>query len=599
MKPFFKFNSEIILITISFIFLSFFYLSPGSIYIFEKRTDIVLSDGTDQVPAPYVYHVFFERLKNHPTEFFYGAAYTEKVNTPNGFVIWFSWIDKIVSLLLSLFIPVEQISAAISFIYMTFSGLSMFALGKYLKWNRWISLGLGISWGYNAFTIARAKVHPGFDAMFFLPILFLVFTILKEKTSFKKSVTASLLLLFVAIIPQYFVLITFFLSPFWLYYILFGSKEKIKIIKRSIIVIIPSFLLLLWTLAMPISSSVRNTVKEIYPKTGESETGIHPYMYQFAANPIDYLSGNIGITLRDLNPLKEQINSSIYKSLEENNSNTHEHALGIRWLIILISLCPLYFLIFKRNYFSIFEKKHFYFFYALAFFTFLTSLSPQFFGYDIGPSLWLHKAISQVRVPSRAGIFVHFSLLMISGLFLHKVLEKVQLPKNRLFLISIVFPLLILLELPPNESLPVTPIIESNPALLASNCGLGMYFPYVSSNYDGLSYYYFLQMMRNSNCSILNSISWQKEKDTSLLNNFAKHPMVLKAINENDPKFKNHFIKFIKCMPLEWIFFDKSVSKDWKQKVCKELGWTMANELTCTDHFPGKTQLTKSVQQCL
>ncbi len=599
MKKFLSKNGEILLIIIVFITLSFLYLSPGSKYLFEKRTDFVLSDGSDQVASPYVYNLFFERLKEHPTEFFYGAAFTDKVNSPNGFVMWFSWVDKIIALILSLIIPIEQISAALSFVYMTFSGLSMYALGKYLKFNRWISLGLGISWGYNAFTIARAQVHPGFDALFFLPILFLVFTILKEKATLKKGITASLLLLLVAIVPQYFVLITAFLSPFWLYYILFGSEKKIQIIKRTVTVVFPSFVLLLWTITMPISLSVRDNVQEIYPKTGESETGIHPFMYQFAANPIDYISGNIGITLRDWNPLKEQINRSIYIWLNENNSNTHEHALGIRWLIIILSLFPILYILFKPNYFTSFEKKQFYFFYTLAFFTFLTSLSPLLFGFEIGPSLWLHKAISQIRVPSRAGVFVHFSLLMIAGLFLQKITQKMEFPKNLRSIIPIIFPILILLELPPNESLPVSPILESNKALSAPHCGLGMYFPYVTGNFYMLAYYNFLQMMRESNCSVLNSISWQKEKDTALLNNFAKHPQIFKAINENDPKFKDHFIKFVKCMPLEWIFFDKEVSMDWKQNVCKELGWSMPNNTTCTDQFSGKIQKVKSVQECL
>jgi hypothetical protein len=321
-------------------------------------------------------------------------------------------------------------------------------------------------------------------------------------------------------------------------------------------------------------------------------------LFQFAANPIDYLSGNIGLTTQDLNPLKSEINEEVYRNINSSRSNSHEHAVGIRWLIILLALFPLALMLIKKSFFTLADKKYFYYFYSLATFTFLLSLSPLMFGQNIGPSLWMYKLISQIRVPSRTGIYVHFSLLMIVGLFLTRACEYFRSSLWKIKAIHILFPLLIILELPPTSSSATSELSPRNETLNIQNCGVGMYFPYNNAGYNINGYYRFLQMMRNSNCKILNSISWQNSRDVLLLNNFAKYPVAMDAIKKNDPNLELRLVKFAKCMPLEWLFFDEDVPIEWRQKVCKNLGWQMRNELTCIDNSM-KNQEFKSPEACL
>lgn len=594
-----KFILELMVALVAYFFLSFVYLAPGSVYLLEKRTDIALSDGTDQKAAPFSYNLLLESIKSHPIEFFYGATYSDKVNPPQGAVLWFSWLEKFCVVVFSFLLPVEQIGPGIALFSITLSALSMFVLGKYLNWNRWLSFGLGISWGYSAFTLARSKVHPALDAVYFIPLLFLAFTIIRNDKRWVSIFFAAFLLLLIAIIPHYYIITTCFLFPFWIYYVLRDSDNKLSLLKKSLIVVTPSFLLLLWSLMLPIGPSAENKVIDIYPKTGKSETGAHPFLSLFAADPIDYLSGNIGSSNQDLNPLKSEINRSIYQDIISKHTNTHEHALGIRWLIILLGFMPLLMMAVKKSFFTLDQKKHFYFFYILAAFTFLMSLSPLVLGFNIGPSLWIYKLVSQIRVPNRAGIFVHFSLLMIVGLFLNQLSDMFKNTKLNIKLISILFPVLIILEMPPLNSPPTADINPSNKALNnIQNCGIGMYFPYNNAGYNILDYYRFLQMMRNSNCKILNSISWQEPRDNLLLNNFAKYPIAMNAIMHNDPKLEMRLVEFTKCMPLEWIFFDDDVPIVWRQKVCSKLGWEMRNDVTCVDKSIRNKEF-KSPEACL
>lgn len=616
-KPYLR---EAIIVLLIFIGLTYFYLAPGSHYLFEGRTDVVLSDGTDPVTFPFNAHQLIERLKVNPSEVFYGAIYSDKLNPPSGFVLWFSWVEKLFTLLLSLISPLEQLNAGLSFAFIALSGLSMYALGRYQKWSVLISLGLGMSWGFNAFTLARSKVHPGLAALFFLPLLFIVFKIIKEdKSEFgtkvktennsekglglkgfftTKNIIAVLLLLFVAMTPQYFILISAFLSPFWLVYILLGAENKLERLKKSILIVIPTVLFMLWTVLMPVPPDIKNNLKELYPTTGEAQGGIHPFLFQFAADPIDYLSGNIGITLNDWNPIKENINVEINNEIPKKQSNNHEHAVGVRWLIILLSLFPLYYLIRKKSYFEDEEKKLYYFFYGLAVFSFFMSLSPTMFGADIGPSLWIHKLVSQVRVPSRASVFVHFSLLMIVGMYLQKLLESQEWTRVQKNGIKFLFPLLILLELPPVYGPPTYPIQPANPALEDHNCGLGMFFPYANGGYDLLAFYNFQQTLRTSSCTMLNTMTWQKERDPALVTHFGKLPKVMNEIKYDDVQLKEKFLKFVKCVPLEWVVFDNDVPAPWRQSVCSSLGWKMSNAVTCNDTFKN-TKMLKLPEQCL
>ncbi len=596
-----KWMSEVCIVCLILFSLTYLYLSPGSRFLFEGKKDVVLSDGTDQLTAPYIYSLVLDRLAQHPTEFFYGAVYSEKVNPPMGFVFWMNWLEKIFLVISTFFLPLEQINAGISFAFIFLSGFSMFCLGRFLSWNKWISLGMGMSWGFNAFTLARAKVHPGFTALFFLPLLFIVLKMIQEKMTTKNKIIAAIILLIAFLGPQYFIVTTAFLLFFWLVYLYLISEGinsfKLKLKNLIVVSIIPIFVLI-WIMIMPVPSEVKNQVIDLYPATGESTSGVHPFMYQFAADPLDYLSGNLGLTLSDVNPLKEQININIYQGLAQKGSNNHEHAVGIRWVLLAFVFIVVYLLIKRKNYFNINEKNEIYFFLALGIFTFYLSLSPSILGMEVGPSLWLHKLISQIRVPSRAGVFVHFSVLMITGIFLNKLLQSDPLIAKKYKFINYLFPVLIFLEFPPIYDVPTSTIVQSRISLANKNCGLGMYFPYVSASYDLLTFYRFQQSMRNTNCYMLNSISPLQQRDSLLLNNFAKHPTIMEKISNNDSRLTNSFVSFAQCMSLDWIVFDEQVPLEWRKKTCDQLGWQLNDDFTCVGRFSGRS-ITKEPIECL
>ncbi|NJM09559.1 MAG: hypothetical protein HC883_01265 [Bdellovibrionaceae bacterium] len=129
-------------------------------------------------------------------------------------------------------------------------------------------------------------------------------------------------------------------------------------------------------------------------------------------------------------------------------------------------------------------------------FSFWLSLSPDWPWQGSGPAYWLHTLVSQIRVPSRAGIYVHFAALLLAGLFVHfRRLKWLALPG--------LLPLLMIVDLPPFwQPMPISPVRPPLQALMGKECGAGLYFPYVAGDAGMLQDYYFLQEMRGSKCGI-------------------------------------------------------------------------------------------------
>lgn len=588
----------IILIAVS-LALTYLYLYPGSQAWLENRPDTVMSDGTDATTVPYIWDQLRQEWRQHPTRFLYGTVWTNTFDPERGYPIWVSWIERPIGLVMVYAGSVEQASTGIVIGLLLFSVLCMYGLGRYLDWNPWLSFALALAWAFCAYTRARAQVHTGFVGVYFIPLLFLGLLLAVRGKTRRTLFSAAAALLVAVMAPHYYVVTAAFLSPFFLLYVWLQpetQEDKLGVVKRVALATLPAILFLAFNLKFATPPEARVSSREALPQTGETFDGqLHPFLRIYAARPIDYFTSDLGLSqaFQDINPLKTLVNENVYKSLVQDgaNGNTHERTNGIRWLLWLLAAAALLSAARGRR---AKERKFILYFTGLALFTFWLSLSPDTLGF--GPSAWLYKLVSQIRVSSRAGIWVHFSVLMIVGTWLSSSLAPTKL--KQVLTVPLVFAALIVIEYPPLwQTVRMAPIEPAYTSLSRDKgaCGAGLYFPFASNNYASIPYYHFLQRMRGSDCTHLNSFA-----------DFAHIAFITRLFPPTE-SFLNRLAadlvtpmrleRLAACVPLNFIVFDPSITGSVAGDYCRSLGWSMTEPGVCVSPKKGEA-FAKFPEQC-
>lgn len=590
-------SKKTIIALISYLLFSLIYIHPGELPFFEKSTTQVLSDGTDPVTFPYQFSFLINRFKEKPTDFLYGAVFNPYQDAPDGLPLWIPAIERIEILFLSLFIPVEQISTGLVIIGMTLNGLFMFLLARALSIPTLISWGMGAAWAFNAYTRARAKVHMGLVGTYHLPLIFLSI-ILLGKDERKSKILGTLGFLLISFMPYYYVVTLAALTPLILLFVWIkrpARENQKKYFLTITAAALPAILWLTWSILNPLPKDIIRTSSP-FPQTSEYVGPYHPFLDYFAASPIDYFTGDIGIGTTDLNYFKENLNNKIV--LEKfHGSNPHESAQGIRWLIWILAAIGIISLIIKTTVFrDKNDQKLVCFFTFFAVISFCLSMPPNWPIDGFSASLWLHKVISHIRVPNRAGIGTAISLIVISGLFLKNILRSELLNVRTKRLIGISFAIIIIFELPP--FLLNMPISQIQPAFTnlteEKSCGIGFSYPYVSAQNNGIAFYYLLQRLRGSNCQIINS-SVLSDLDTKMMRHFSESTI----INEQrtlEQEFV-HLKSFTECSGVSWITFNQMIRTEVATKLCNDLSWKMDREKTCIS--PNIIKRNQNINNCL
>jgi hypothetical protein len=470
-------------------------------------------------------------------------------------------------------------------VYMVLNGTSMYFLGKILKINRVIAFGMGVAWAFCAYTRARAKVHMGLVGIFHLPLVFIGLYLIYKKKDLKSFFFATICFFIASTMSFYYVVTLVFLAPFFVGFAYISSENKSTLFngtKRLMIALLPAITWLLLSVTHPVPK-VFISDKSPFPNTGQPPVGYiyHPFLDWFGSHPIDFFTGDVGNGIQDNNPLREKLNEHVYNN--PLNSNAHERANGIRWSLWILSLTGLLFSVFKTKFYKDSKDKTLIvYFMIFGTFNFLLSMSPMTGHYQFSPSFWIYKFVSQIRVPNRAGIGVHFATIIISGIFIKNLLLKMGKSSKKKLLI-LVFPLIILLDFPPmNLMMPISPILSTYKDLEneKSNCGYGIQFPYSSSQIAQLHFNYFIQRMRNNNCLIVNS-SEENLVDLYLIRNFGlTKPFVMNLEGGDFSKIKE-LKSFIECAPLNWIVFHEALSNKTQIKICSQIGWRLLDQGVC------------------
>jgi len=377
-------------------------------------------------------------------------------------------------------------------------------------------------------------------------------------------------------VSHYFLLMTFFCSLFFVGFYWLQTQNSGRSLKQNIFrlagAVAPVMAILALQYATPIPSSMRASQAQAYPSTGEATDWPHPYLEIFAARPLDYLTGDTGISLEDFFPGKGFL---AQKNFEWSPvGNLHERTNGIRWLILLVAIMGSLWLLRRAQKMNDREaqklKPHLALFWGLCLFGLMLSFPPSYFANFFSPALWLNSLISQFRVSSRAGLFVHFSLLMICGYVLTRFAATLNPPKQKWLWL---FPVLILVEFPPAwNPMPAAQIREPFASLQDreyNQCGLGMSFPYVSASVGVMEFYGFLQQMRGSGCRVINSTSLTP-RDSILAQRFGLTEPNLARLQTGDSGFINDLLTTADCMRLGFLVFDSRLDPNFRAKLCQD-----------------------------
>jgi hypothetical protein len=561
-------------VLIIFVLGAILYTWPASTAIWEARTDVFMSDGTDQTTAPFQFDLVHQAYLNNPSLFLYGAFPNSRMDAPEGMVSWFSVAEKIAGAIFPFFTPIEQVGVLLALVLLVANGLAFYGMSRSLGWNRMLSLALSIAWAFSAYTRARVQVHVGLAGVYIVPMAIWGIRILQMDRSKRGIIKASLCFIVCATVNHYYLIFMVMFSPFLAMFYFSSRGVRESLVKATLAVFMaltPAMLFLAMAFLKPVPSDFQLHVSNVLPITGKSEVWPHPFLTVYSANLEDYFSGDIAIGANDINSIRGSMTEDIRKDMRIGNF--HEHAHGIRWVIWLAFVFSLAFALSKRRQFfkGGDEEVFLLVFLAFGFFSFLVSLPPDW-GFIWGPSAWIHRAVEQVRVPNRAGIFVHFCILVIVGVALQTWFLKSKMSERIRNILMGVFLLVVIFDFPPfMNSMPMAQTIPSRASLIGQkpgHCGLGFHFPYTSGAQDSLRYYYLLQSFRGTDCSILNAsaVSQRDFRLSQLLGYGNKN--LMKQVMENEKSAQDQLIRFARCNKLDWLVFDPRVSEVFVQEVC-------------------------------
>lgn len=564
------------------------YTWPGPLAIWEGRTDVFLSDGTDPTASPFQFDVIHRGLQKHPELFFYGGFPNLQLDAPEGFVAWFSFTEKLAGALFPYFIPVEQVATLLGISLLIINGLSFYALGRILSWSKILSLAIGSAWAFSVYTRTRTQVHAALSGVYIVPLAFLGISILMRDRSKKGFLLSALCFLGCATSAHYYLIYMAVFLPFLaLYY--FSSQEVRRdwryALLRVSLAALPAVIFLLVSFLMPAPAEFKARVAHVLPMTGQSTDWPHPFVSTFSADVADYFSGDVAVGENDINPLRAEVDRGIRRSLI-SGGNFHEHAQGVRWFVWIGFVFSLVYMCRYRRRFPIgqFEGAATYVFILFGFFSFLCSITPDW-GPIWGPSAWIHWLVPQIRVPNRAGIFVHFSVLMILGIITNNCIKNLKFNQKTKRILCGLFFVVLILDFPPfmNEmpmAKTVTAIASQYPSLI-DNCGLGFHFPYTSGTQDSLRFYTLLQRLRGTDCAVLNSAS-ASERDYKMALLFGyQNQELLNRIVANDKGVLQVLLAFANCNKLHWVAFDSRTPVPFTESFCRAWNGHLLNSDFC------------------
>lgn len=548
-----------------FVALTFFYLAPGSWYLLQGRSDLVLGDGLDQASAPYFNDQFLGRLAASPLNLIRPQVVTPYLGAPEGATLPLLGLERMVVLIFGTWMPVEQLSALWVFAQMLISALAMYALGRNFSWPRALSVGLAIAWAFSATTRARAVGDGDLVGLYHLPLFLLGLRLLAQNSNWRSVVGTSVLFLLAAMVATPYRWGLVLILPFWLMiFYCFLPTPRLSAFVALLFALVPAACVLGFA--------------DVPARVEDARSSLE----MTAARPWDYFTGDTGLTTEDPLWLRQKLN--LHNFEKDPVGSNQDRTQGIRWCLWFFACGSLFFML-RLSGRSWPGTKNLtrslslmLIFLAVGIFAFLLSLPPSSF---LSLSALGQSLVPSLTRPSCAGVLVSFSILMITGLGVQAWLATKE---PRFYKLLWLLPVLMILELPP--LLHALPVVEIRPryqalqGLTSAECGLGVRIPYVSPGLGVYDYNQFLQQMRGSNCPIVNTPSLN-ELDKKMIEKFGIGPRNIDHIFTGDARWMDEVARVSHCMNLGWIAFDMRIARHWQHEVCSRAGGALNEQGIC------------------
>lgn len=566
-----------LLLVVAFIFLAGVYLQPASLFVLGGDRNLILSDGIDSVTAPSQARALKEAATHSPLQLLNGTILNLHLHPPEGFPTHLGWLERALTLISFLFVPIEQAHAFMAWALLAINGICFYWMGRELGWSRSLSFSLAFAFAFSPFTRARASTHPILVGIYLLPLTVVA---LNQVFSLKRRLLPSALILAAAAAAHYHVLMLALLTPL---FILTVPRKTLTLsnFRRLSVAALPAFFLLIWTFASQPGSG-----------SGFTSYGDHKsldnFVYQqMGTKPIDYLTSDMTHGPEDWIPLRELFNRQVLANL--GNSDAHERANGIRWSVLILFFIGLLFVLRGnagglRSFQKENSRRMFLAFTAIAAGGFLCSLPPPWLeagSLSLAPSELLRLVVPSFRVTSRFGIFVHFGALGAVGCFLSSI-EAGMLWKGLRRPLALAFPVLLLLDFPPIHPVKLARLPDF-PAKLNINCGIGAL---VSSRLDPyqrtISAYWLQAATRSTDCILLNPADLSQNEST-----------LANLLNGDSPRRTR---RLLECTGTSWLADDVSSPAPQFSRLCRDLGWTKEGNLCLGQRPLGPPQ---SLASCL
>ena len=558
--------------------MTYAYLYPGSELLRTGSVTRVMSDDSDPASLPHAYGSLIRAFDRDWTALLYGAVAIDQGHPRHDSVTWISWVERWVVVAVAPFVPLEQISTAVVFVLLLLTALSFRALARAWGCGEPVALALGAAWAFCPFERARAKVHMGMVGTYHLPLIFLGLHLVARGRDRRSLGWAALCFWAACTTLQYLIITAAALTPLYLVYLYLagGRRPFVKVLGRAAVAALPAVLFLGWSLKFPVPADANVAADQVFPTSGDVVgAGVHPFLTWYAARPLDYLGSDIALTWPAGEWLwpRAKINARTLADLGPAG-NTHERTNGIRWLLILIAGLTVWRARGRA-------RRAAWFFVAFGAACFWLSLGPDSPVPGFGLSGWLWRVVHAVRVPSRAGIGVHFAVLALVA----RGLRGPGRTRGRR-LLAAMLPALVILEYPPFATpMPFAPVRPPYEHLNhAGQCATGLLFPYVDDQVFMIIYYHFKQRLRGTGCDFVNALT----EPAALANLRGRFPTSVDYVNalERNPSAEDEIVKLARCVPLGWIAFDEVTPAATRARTCAKLGWQLNANLTCVDPGP-------------
>jgi hypothetical protein len=599
------------------ILMGHFYLWPASSMMWTADRTHLMSNGGDATTLPFIYDLIQRAAHESPRNLMYGTIHNPRLGPPNGSGMWVPWIERWIVAALHGTLPLAATPTAFVWLLMVGAGLSFYAFARAEQWPRLLALSFALAYAFNPYTRARAVVHAALVGIYCLPLVFLALRLIKRDPRPVRLLLAASLFIFSLWTAHYYILMLVASAPLFVWFQLRQDEPETpaaripRLASRSldlVLAVAPAAVFLAWNFLHPLAPGAPPTQPAV-----PSHEVAQQYLRLYAASPIDYVSGDVALGPRDLNPLRQWIDDKLFAA-RFGGSNVWERANGIRWSILIPALALIAALCVpalrrrlrasvepgtwhKLTYFSVCA--------ALMFWFSLSPSSLSIYQHDLGAAAWVHALFPEFRVPSRFGPFVHFAVLALVGTYVSAHWQRAfgaAAPRWRRAL-PCLLPLLMVLDYPPLQPVAIDDMRTPRFDLVAAGsgkCGVGIHFPYSlgAGTADEYEMYPAYQQLRDTDCSNLQQ-PLATEFHARMLQTIG-NPAFAAATGspENARALRARFVAFARCAQLDWVIFRARVPEPWRQQLCAQLGWRRIAPDACASSQPRAATFLDPAPRC-